>query len=265
MELTTEALTPLSDELAELEPLDILRVVHRAWGRRAAILTGMQLAGTALCHMADRAGLDFDVVFVDTGVLHVETLATRDRLVETHPRLRVVTLRPAQTFAEQTRERGVLYLSKEGQEQCCELRKSAPLAELRGRYDVLLGALRRDEGGRREKVAAIEIDPALGGLRVHPLVHVTMADLERYVREHTDVVVNPLHAMGYRTIGCFPCTTPVRPDENERAGRWRHLADVTYCGINPSDGVSARRAVTVSSAFEEFKAALAAARNPLLL
>jgi phosphoadenosine phosphosulfate reductase len=46
--------------------------------------------------------------------------------------------------------------------------------------------------------------------------------------------------MGFSTIGCFPCTTPVRPDEPERAGRWRHLADVAYCGINPIDrGVAA--------------------------
>jgi phosphoadenosine phosphosulfate reductase len=41
--------------------------------------------------------------------------------------------------------------------------------------------------------------------------------------------------MGFPTIGCFPCTTPVLPDEPERAGRWRHLASVTYCGINPVD------------------------------
>ncbi|MEO7331795.1 MAG: phosphoadenylyl-sulfate reductase, partial [Minicystis sp.] len=47
--------------------------------------------------------------------------------------------------------------------------------------------------------------------------------------------INPLHFMGFTTIGCFPCTTPVRPDEPERAGRWRHLAGVEYCGINPVD------------------------------
>jgi phosphoadenosine phosphosulfate reductase len=41
--------------------------------------------------------------------------------------------------------------------------------------------------------------------------------------------------MGFPTIGCFPCTTPVLPGEPERAGRWRHLAGVDYCGINPTD------------------------------
>ena len=47
--------------------------------------------------------------------------------------------------------------------------------------------------------------------------------------------MNPLHRMGYPTIGCFPCTTPVLADEPERAGRWRHLAGVAYCGLNPVD------------------------------
>ena len=56
-----------------------------------------------------------------------------------------------------------------------------------------------------------------------------------HIAAHPDVIMNPLHAMGFPTIGCFPCTTPVRPDEPERAGRWRHLAGVEYCGINPTD------------------------------
>jgi len=72
-------------------------------------------------------------------------------------------------------------------------------------------------------------------------VDITNDDLHRLQSQmrtmpaHPDVAMNPLHAMGFPTIGCFPCTTPVRPDEPERAGRWRHLAGVDYCGINPTD------------------------------
>jgi phosphoadenosine phosphosulfate reductase len=185
--------------------------------------------------MADRAGLDFDVVFVDTGVLHRETLETRDELARTHERLRVVTLSPAQSFAEQTRQEGLLYLTREGQERCCDLRKNAPLRAIRGKYDAFLSALRRSEGGARSKIGVFELDGEMGALRVHPLVNFAKPELDAYVAAHRDVVQNPLHAMGFPTIGCFPCTTPVRPDEPERAGRWRHLAGVEYCGINPTD------------------------------
>ena len=54
--------------------------------------------------------------------------------------------------------------------------------------------------------------------------------------------MHPLHDAGYPSIGCYPCTTPVEPGEDARAGRWRHLRLLTpepgpaYCGINFSDG-----------------------------
>ena len=246
MQIAEGSVAALAEALGALDALGMLKAMHAACGKRAAILSSMQRAGAVLCHLADRAGLDFDVLFVDTGVLHHETLATRDRLAEGHPRLRVRTLQPARSFADQTRDEGLLYLSKEGQERCCDLRKSEPLAAVRGEYDVLIGALRRGEGGARAKVAAAAADPALGVIRVHPFVNWSADDLRRYVTDHPDVALNPLHAMGFPTIGCFPCTTPVRPDEEERAGRWRHLADVAYCGINPTDRKSGGASLTIA-------------------
>jgi phosphoadenosine phosphosulfate reductase len=249
-------LTALNEQLRGAAPLEILRFVHETFGARAAILSSMQRAGTTLCHLADRAGLGFDVVFVDTGVLHQETLATRDRVAATHPTLRIVTLEPARSFARQTAEDGLLYLSKEGQERCCELRKSEPLVAIRGRYDALIGALRRGEGGARSVVQPVQLDFAMGALRVHPFADWTATELDAYVAAHPDVVENPLHAMGFPTIGCFPCTTPVRPDETERAGRWRHLAGVEYCGINPIDRGLESRAIELD---DRYAAALSGA------
>jgi len=235
MRVTEPLLGPLNERFAAAPPVEILRFAHAAFGARAAILCSMQRADTALCHLADRAGLALDVLFVDTGVLHAETLQARDALAAGSPRLRVVTLAPARSMAEQIAAEGVLYLSREGQEQCCELRKTAPLLGARGRYDALVSALRREEGGARAAVLPFSLDPAMNALRVHPFGGLSRAALDAYVAAHPDVVVNPLHAMGFPSIGCFPCTTPALPDEPERAGRWRHLAGVQYCGINPVD------------------------------
>lgn len=247
MRVTAETLLPLDERLSSLEPVEVLRHVAAAFGPRAAILSSMQRADTALCHLADRAGLSFDVLFVDTGVLHPETLATRDELVRTHPRLSVRTLAPARSFAEQTRDEGVLYLTKEGQERCCDLRKSEPLASVRGQYDAMIAPIRRDEGGLRSKIRVIEVDDTQGVVRIHPFAALSRAALDTYIGSHADVVVHPLHALGFPSIGCFPCTTPVREDEDERAGRWRHLAGVAYCGINPTDRAERRRSVELSA------------------
>lgn len=235
MRIRRADLDALNARFRDAPPVELLRFVHATFGRRAGLLSSMQRAGAALCFVADRAGLDLDVLFVDTGVLHRETLDTRDALARTHPNLRVRTLSPAKTFREQTAEEGLLYLTREGQERCCDLRKTAPLLSVKGDYDALVSALRKGEGGARSAVTPFGLDPEMNALRVHPFASLTIEALDAMIAAEPGIVVNPLHAMGFPTIGCFPCTTPVRPDEPERAGRWRHLAGVEYCGINPID------------------------------
>ena len=63
----------------------------------------------------------------------------------------------------------------------------------------------------------------------------TDEQMAAYIHDH-NVIINPLHAQGFATIGCNRCTTPVMPNEPKRAGRWRHLGPWSvYCGINPAD------------------------------
>ena len=194
----------------------------------------MQKAGSVVCHMAYSLGLKQDVVFVDTGVNFQETLETRDRIQREYG-LPVVTLTPEFSMEEQTRQRGVLYLTKEGQEECCEIRKTAPLLTAKGRYDCLIGSLRRSEGGQRGGVPILAVDPKMNCVRINVLANFSDHELEQYIVEH-QVIVNPLHHQGFETISCNRCTTPVLPNEPPRAGRWRHLGSwAMYCGINPTD------------------------------
>jgi phosphoadenosine phosphosulfate reductase len=174
------------------------------------------------------------VLFVDTGVLFEESLTTRDRIVAEYG-LEVRTLTPEKTMEQQTSELGVLYLSAEGQKECCEIRKSAPLDAVNDQYDCLIGSLRRADGGQRGSCPILGVDPRLNVLRVNPLVNFTDEQMDDYTGQK-DVITNPLHDQGYSTIGCNRCTTPVLPGEPRRAGRWRHLGPWSvYCGINPTD------------------------------
>lgn len=232
--LTQADLNDLNHSLEERTPAELLQWTRSLFGERAAMISAMQRAGTLLCHMAYKLELPFDVLFVDTGVMFQETLDTRDRLISEYG-LNVISLLPDQTMEEQTKELGVLYLSSEGQEQCCELRKTKPLLKVAGQYDALIGGLRRSDGEKRSKVPILAIDTKMNALRVNALANFSDPEMEAYIAEH-NVIVNPLHFQGYETISCNRCTTPVLPGEPKRAGRWRHLGPwAMYCGINPTD------------------------------
>jgi phosphoadenosine phosphosulfate reductase len=100
-------------------------------------------------------------------------------------------------------------------------------------------------------VKPFALDLEMNALRIHPLASVSRVALDDMIAADPEVILNPLHAMGFPTIGCFPCTTPVRPDESERAGRWRHLAGVEYCRINPVDRGEAGGGVEIDDRYAE--------------
>jgi len=232
--LTQADLAELNTTFEERTPQELIAWARDVFGDRVAALSAMQRAGTVVCHMLHTMKVPIPVLFVDTGVLFQETLSTRDRVVSEYG-LNVITLQPRQTMEEQTKELGVLYLSTEGQAQCCHLRKNEPLLTMKGKYDALIGSLRRSEGGQREKCPILAVDPEMNCLRINPLVNFSDEQLREYVKSN-QVIVNPLHFQGYTTIGCNRCTTPVLPNEPHRAGRWRHLGPWSvYCGINPTD------------------------------
>ena len=159
-------------------------------------------------------------------------------------RLNLVTLYPALSIEEQEAKYGKkLFTCADGQPECCHLRKEAPLlAYLKDRqHPVVANGLRRSEGGRRALLQPLTADPRTGGYQFSPLFDWTEAAIHEYIATHA-LPVHPLYDQGYASIGCYPCTTPVQPGEDPRAGRWRHLRPAEtdegpkYCNVNFTDG-----------------------------
>ena len=64
--------------------------------------------------------------------------------------------------------------------------------------------------------AALPVFEAVGSrIRINPLAHWTTSDQAAYMRAHA-LRENPLVAYGYLSIGCLPCTQPVKPGEDAR-------------------------------------------------
>jgi phosphoadenosine phosphosulfate reductase len=66
---------------------------------------------------------------------------------------------------------------------------------------------------------------------VHPLLRWSDAEVDSYIDRH-DVPVHALHAQGYPSVGCAPCTRVVGSDEPARAGRWWWEASHRECGLH---------------------------------
>jgi phosphoadenylyl-sulfate reductase (thioredoxin) len=113
---------------------------------------------------------------------------------------------------------------------CCTARKVLPLRNQLARLDAWVTGIRREQTPERASARVVEWDGRFGLVKVNPLVAWTEAQVWDAIGR-AGIPVNPLHARGYPSIGCAPCTSPVRPGEDPRAGRWRGR-EKTECGLH---------------------------------
>jgi phosphoadenosine phosphosulfate reductase len=211
----------------ELAPAaDIVAWAVQTFGRRFCVTSSM--ADAVLAHIASRVAPGIDVVFLDTGYHFAETIGTRDAVAATLP-VEVVTVRPELSVAEQDARYGPDLWARDP-DQCCAMRKVAPLKRALSGYDAWATGLRREETRNRVIAPVVGWDAAKGKVKVSPLARWTQADVDAYVAEH-DVLINPLVDDGYPSIGCRTCTARVAPGEDARSGRWAGTVK-TECGIH---------------------------------
>jgi phosphoadenosine phosphosulfate reductase len=215
-----------SEQLEGADPRDVIGWAADAFGDRLCLTSSM--ADTVLVHLAATVRPGLDVLFLDTGYHFGQTIATRDVVAARLP-VNVVTVTPEQTVAEQDAAYG-RRLYAQDPDLCCRLRKVDPLDRALRGYDAWASGIRRDESPARRSTPVVGWDAARGKVKVNPLACWTHAQVEAYAREH-DVVVNPLVPLGFASVGCAPCTRPVAPGEDARAGRWAGTGK-TECGLH---------------------------------
>jgi phosphoadenosine phosphosulfate reductase len=74
--------------------------------------------------------------------------------------------------------------------------------------------------------------PSVELVKFNPLANFSANKVWQYIREH-EVPYNALHDVGFRSIGCEPCTRATNPGEHEREGRWWwEEATKRECGLH---------------------------------
>jgi phosphoadenylyl-sulfate reductase (thioredoxin) len=222
---------PVASAAAALEgqpPAVILRWAVEHAGPRVAFSTGFGVEGCALIDVIARAALPIDVITLDTGLLFPETYALWHQL-EARYGIAIRAVQPLQSVGRQAAAHGPALWSRDP-DRCCALRKVEPLQRALAGYGAWVTAIRRDQTAERASARVVERDAARGLVKVSPLAGWTLDEVWGYVYAH-DVPYSELHARGYPSIGCEPCTTPVAAGEDPRAGRWRGSAK-TECGLH---------------------------------
>ena len=217
----------LAEQAGALETPSLLRfVIDDLFAERIALVSSFGADSAALLHMVAQIDRNLPVLFIDTLHMFAETLAYRDELIGLCGLTNVITIGPdADQIARQDPEK---FLWAQDPDRCCAIRKAEPLARALRPYDAWITGRKRFQSATREALPLFERDGER--IKVNPLARWTAADIDSYFARH-DLPRHPLFGKGYLSIGCLPCTSPVRAGEAARAGRWRGKGK-SECGIH---------------------------------
>jgi phosphoadenosine phosphosulfate reductase len=206
----------------------VLAWTAETFGDRFIVASNMQDA--VLVELAARARPGVDVLFLDTGYHFAETIGTRDA-VETVYDVRIVNATPEHTPRQQDALLGRDLFASDPN-RCCALRKVAPLQSTLAGYDAWVTGVRRVEAPTRANTPLVTYDEKFGLVKVNPIAAWSDEQMDAYIAEH-GILVNPLVAEGYPSIGCAPCTAKPLPGADKRSGRWAGTGKIE-CGLHVS-------------------------------
>ena len=238
------AFTPLSALAAAGHPGERLEALRAGVGGRIVFTTSFGLEDQAIAHLVFSRKLDIEVSTLDTGRLFPSTYELWEE-TEARYGVRIRSWHPDQSaLAEFAAANGIngFYRSKEARTGCCGIRKVEPLGRALAGAAGWVTGLRSGQSAARGALELSARDPGRQLVKFAPLFDWSRRQAADFCAAE-GVPVNALHARGFPSIGCEPCTRAVAAGEPERAGRWWWENDeAKECGLHVGpDGRLVRR------------------------
>lgn len=202
---------------------------------RIALVSSFGAESVVLLHMISVMKPDTPVIFIDTEMLFEETIQYQLDVIDRLDLRDVRRIRPAPASLAANDPDSLLHL--ENKDACCNLRKTVPLQKALGQFDAWITGRKRFQGSTRASLDFFENEDD-SRIKINPLAYWAPSDLQDYMINNR-LPRHPLVAKGYPSIGCAPCTSPIKDGEDPRAGRWRG-EEKTECGIHLVDGKMVR-------------------------
>jgi phosphoadenosine phosphosulfate reductase len=210
---------------------------------RIVFTTSFGIEDQLLTHHIVEQDLPIELVTLDTGRLFPSTYKLW-QATEEHYGRRIRALYPdPERLSGIVADSGIngFYYSKDARLACCDVRKVEPLARALSGAAGWVTGLRGDQSARRDGIPLAAWDDDRRLIKMSPLFDWRREEVAAECARLA-VPINELHAKGFPSIGCEPCTRAVRPGELERAGRWWWEQDgPRECGLHvDADGRLAR-------------------------
>ena len=218
-----------------------LRLIFANLDRPIAFSTSLGLEDQAILHALSQIDADasaVDVFMLDTGRHFPETLDTLEASERRYGRRIRVIAPAADGLSELVARDGIngFRHTVGNRKSCCDVRKVRPLRLALANANGWITGLRRGQSNGRMQVPFATYDPGFRLPKFNPLADWSSDRLQTYITSNA-VPVSALHAQGFPSIGCQPCTRAIAPGEDIRAGRWwwenqQDLMDGKECGLH---------------------------------
>jgi phosphoadenosine phosphosulfate reductase len=236
MKLTEKEAKKYANQLKNAEAEKVLGWAAEIFYPKIAFASSFGAEDVVIIDMLQKIKPNIKIFTLDTGRLHQKTYDLIDEVRRKYD-VEIDAYYPDAASAQRMlKDHGanLFYTSLELRKLCCKIRKIEPLRRAVKGLDAWITGLRKTQSVSRTVVQKVEVDHFTGGIiKINPLADWSHDKIWEYVKTE-NLPYNKLHDEGFPSIGCEPCTRPVKPGEDLRAGRWWWEEDPTKeCGLHP--------------------------------
>ena len=212
---------------------EALRLITEYFQEGVVFSTSLGQEDQVITDAIFKNNLPVKVFTLDTGRLfyeHYELLSNNNSKYKTKTQ---VYFPDAEDVEKYVNEKGInaFYSSVENRKECCYIRKVKPLNRALEGAKVWITGLRAEQSESRENMKMLVWDDDKKLYKFNPLIHWSYEEVLKYIVDHK-IQDLPLHKKGFISVGCKPCTRPIEPGENPRAGRWWWEESHKECGLH---------------------------------
>jgi len=223
-----EEIKELAMKFENSQPQEIIQWAVGSCGKDMAFACSFGMEDVCIVDMLAKCSKEPRIFYLDTSLFFKETYDLIKRLGDRYE-IKFECSKPKLSLEQQAHEHGE-ELWKTNPDLCCALRKVEPLQQKLSTLKAWMTGIRREQAPTRANAQVVEWDDKFKLIKINPIVRWKSQDVLEYISKHS-IPYNPLHDKGYPSIGCEPCTYPVKPGEDPRSGRWKGL-DKTECGLH---------------------------------